>query len=230
MKLLAVETATEACSAALCCDGVIQERFEVAPRQHGKLLLGMLESLLDEAGISVSQLDALAFGRGPGSFTGLRIAAGVIQGVALAADLPVVPVSTLAALAQNALTDKLYEYAFVALDARMNEIYWGVYTLNERRCAKPVDKEQVAPAEAIVFSEQGTGIGIGNGWQVYPSELKSCLGNRILKIEASRHPRAKEIAYLGVDAFKHGQAVAPELALPVYLRDEVAKKKVKFPR
>lgn len=230
MKLLAVETATEACSAALCCDGVIQERFEVAPRQHGKLLLGMLESLLGEAGISVSQLDALAFGRGPGSFTGLRIAAGVVQGVALAADLPVVPVSTLAALSQNALADKLYDYAFAALDARMNEVYWGVYMMNERRCAKLVGKEQVAPANAITFSEQGAGIAIGNGWQTYLSELKNRLGSHILKIEASHFPHAKEVAYLGVDAYNDHQAVAPELALPVYLRDEVAKKKAKFRR
>src|SRR5690554_2590516 len=105
MKILAIETATEACSAALLIDDAILERYELAPQRHNRLILPMIESLLAEAGIKISQVDAVAFGRGPGSFTGVRIAAGVAQGIAFGADLPVVPVSTLAALAQDALTE-----------------------------------------------------------------------------------------------------------------------------
>ena len=129
--LLAIETSTPACSAALSIDGVVIERYALAPRQHAVLILPMIESLLLEAGISVAQLDALAFGRGPGSFTGVRIAASVIQGIAFAADLPVLPVSTLATLALGGMriTDKTQVMA--ALDARKSEIYWGCYTAAE---------------------------------------------------------------------------------------------------
>lgn len=122
MKLLALDTSTEACSAALFIDGEIRQRFEITPKAHTKLLLPMIESLLAEAELKLSQLDALAFGCGPGSFTGLRIATGVVQGLAFGADLPIVPVSTLAALAQN----RLPELAFVATDARIGEIF-GVF-------------------------------------------------------------------------------------------------------
>ena len=101
MKLLAVETSTEACSAALYIDGIVNERFELAPKEHTKLILPMIDSLMSDAGLKPQQLDALAFSCGPGSFTGVRIATGVIQGIALGADLPVVPVSTLAAIAQD---------------------------------------------------------------------------------------------------------------------------------
>jgi len=101
MKLLAVETSTEACSAALYIDGIVNERFELTPKEHTRLILPMIDSLMSDAGLKPQQLDALAFGCGPGSFTGVRIATGVIQGIAFGADLPVVPVSTLAAIAQD---------------------------------------------------------------------------------------------------------------------------------
>ena len=122
MKILAVDTATEACSAALYINGDIQERFEIAPREHTRLLLPMVDSLMAEAGIRPQQLDAIAFGCGPGSFTGVRIAAGVMQGIAYGADLPVVPVSTLAAISQSCLQKTAHDTIFTAVDARMNEI------------------------------------------------------------------------------------------------------------
>src|SRR5687767_3987718 len=120
--LLAIDTSTEACSAALSSNGAIIERYEIAPQQHGQLILSMIESLLSEASLQITQLNALAFGRGPGSFTGIRIAAGVIQALAFAQDLPVVPISTLQALAQNAYNTVQATHVLSAIDARMGEI------------------------------------------------------------------------------------------------------------
>ena len=224
MKILAVETATEACSAALFLDGEIIERYQLAPRQHSRIILPMMQSLLDEAGIALNRLDALAFGRGPGSFTGVRIAAGVIQGAALGADLPVVPVSTLAALAQASIVHFEAEYAFPALDARMGEVYWGVYRRNAEGFAEPDGAELVVNADQVHCPDQAAGIGVGNGWRTYPDVLKKRLGSRVLGIEGDRYPTAGFVARLGVEGLKNDQAVRAELALPVYLRDTVARK------
>ncbi len=131
MKLLAIETAAEACSAALLIDGEISLRYEVQPRKHSELIMSMLNSLLQEADLSPARLDGLAFGCGPGSFTGVRIAAGVAQGVALGADLPVVRVSTLAALAQGYFRQSGHTSVLPAFDARMQEVYWGCYRLQD---------------------------------------------------------------------------------------------------
>ena len=141
MILLALETATEACSAALAVDGDIRERFEVAPRGHSELILPMVDELMAEADISIEQVDAIAFGRGPGAFTGLRIAVGVTQGIAFGADLPVVPVSTLAALAQGSESNSV----LAAIDARMDEVYWGAYQRSSAGLMTLCGEEAVIP-------------------------------------------------------------------------------------
>jgi len=223
MKLLAVETSTEACSAALFIDGNIAERFELAPKIHTQLILPMIDSLMADAGLKPQQLDALAFSRGPGSFTGVRIATGVIQGIALGAELPVVPVSTLAAIAQDFFDHNEENVAFVAMDARMGEIFWGVYQRDVQGYAELVGNEAVTPAEQIEFPDL-TGVGIGSGWGVYSQELTARLGERVSRYQADRLPRAGAIARLGARGFELGQAVAVEQAMPVYLRDKVAKK------
>ena len=223
MKLLAVETATEACSAALYIDGEVAERFQLAPREHTRLILPMLDSLMAEAAITLQDLDALAFSRGPGSFTGVRIATGVIQGIALGAELPVVPVSTLAALAQDGFARGNAKFAFVAMDARMHEIYWGVYQRDEQNFARLIGVETVGSAAQVKFPEV-TGIGIGSGWKEYREVLQLRLDGRIESIEADYLPTASAIARLGVQGFKNGQAVPVEQARPIYLRDNVAKK------
>ncbi len=166
MKLLAVETSTEACSAALIIDGEIQERFEIAPRIHTRLILPMIDSLLADAELKPQQLDALAFSRGPGSFTGVRISTGVIQGIAFGADLPVVPVSTLAAIAYHFFLQRGEYCAFVAMDARMGEIFWGVYQKDQQGFAQLIGDEVVTLAENISFPDK-QGVGIGSGWGVY---------------------------------------------------------------
>ncbi|MCG5500262.1 tRNA (adenosine(37)-N6)-threonylcarbamoyltransferase complex dimerization subunit type 1 TsaB [Ectothiorhodospira lacustris] len=224
MKLLAIETATEACSAALLLDRDVWVRFEVEPRAHARLILPMMEGLLAEAGLSLGQLDALAFGRGPGAFTGVRIATGVIQGAAFAADLPVVPVSTLAALAQQGL-DEGANQVLAALDARMGEVYWGAFRGDEDGLAIPAGEEQVcAPSDAPLPEWQGW-LGVGHGWSahgdVLTNRFRDCLSGAPL---ADCLPSAAEVARLAARDFTQGMAVPAEAVLPVYLRNRVAEK------
>ncbi|MGZ8095537.1 MAG: tRNA (adenosine(37)-N6)-threonylcarbamoyltransferase complex dimerization subunit type 1 TsaB [Methylosarcina sp.] len=223
MKLLAVETATEACSAALFIDGEIAERFELAPKEHTRLILPMIDSLMTEAGLKPHDLDALAFGCGPGSFTGVRIATGVIHGISFGADLPVVPVSTLAAIAQDFFDKKAGNVAFTAMDARMGEIFWGIYQRNNQGYAELTGKESVTAAKKIEFPDL-TGVGVGSGWGVYRQELMTRLAGRVTHCEIDYLPRARAIARLGAQGFEQGLAVDVEHAMPVYLRDTVAKK------
>ncbi|WP_428356261.1 tRNA (adenosine(37)-N6)-threonylcarbamoyltransferase complex dimerization subunit type 1 TsaB [Methyloprofundus sp.] len=222
MKILAVDTATEACSAALYIDGEIQQRFEIAPRKHAQLLLPMIDSLMAEAGLKPQQLDAIAFGCGPGSFTGLRIATGVMQGIAYGADLPVVPVSTLAAISQACLQKTAYDTIFTAVDARMDEIYWAVYQRDSEGVAQLIGKEKVQPA-TDVNALALTGYGIGSGWQRYQQELTARLGEQVIGFDAEYLPSSAQVAYLGAIGVQRQQTVSVEQAMPVYLRDKVAK-------
>lgn len=225
MKLLAIDTATEACSAALAINGEIRELYEVATNQHSKLILPMVDRLMAEAGLKQNDLDALAFGRGPGSFTGIRIATGVIQGFAFALDLPVVPISNLAAVAQEFFDNNPENIAFVAADARMDEIYWAVYQRNGNGFAELIGQEAVIPPEQIEFPDL-SGVGIGTGWLKHSEVLLMCLAHRINRYESHNLPRASAIAKLGLEGYRQGHAVPAEHALPVYLRDKVAKKEV----
>jgi tRNA threonylcarbamoyl adenosine modification protein YeaZ len=178
MKILAIETATEACSAALVQDGNVIERYVVAPREHNRLILSMIEAVLAEAGVGRTQIDAVAFGRGPGSFTGLRIAAGVTQGIAYGLDCPVLPVSTLAALAFQSFEEAAGEGVYACLDARMGEIYGGLFrrgqaflTVSGRRpCSRP--KGLKPPALQCNWESAAAGPRI---WRSCPSGLaRSC--------------------------------------------------------
>jgi len=223
MKLLAVETSTEACSAALYIDGEIEERFEIAPREHTKRILPMIDELMAAAQLKPQQLDGMAFSCGPGSFTGVRIATGITHGIALGADLPVAPISTLAALAQNFFNQNPETIAFTAMDARMREIFWGVYQKDAKGFAQLINTEAVTPAIDIIFPEI-SGVGIGSGWDVYADELSTRLGDLVVRYETDNLPRASAIVQLGVEAFAQNKAVSVEQAQPVYLRDKVAKK------
>lgn len=224
MKILAIETATEACSAALLMDGEIIDRFEVAPREHGNLILSMVDELLCEAGVKLQQMDALAFGRGPGSFTGVRMATGVIQGLAFGVDLPVAPVSTLAALAQQALPKPEGQTLYAALDARMGEVYWCEYK-NVKGVLNTVSNECVISPLKIKVQQEKMAIGIGHGWDTYGNELTQLVNAKELLLLPNALPRAREVAQLAVGVIDSGQAVSADNALPVYLRDNVAKKK-----
>jgi len=224
MKLLAIETATEACSAALLIDGEIRLRYQIKARGHSELILGMMDDLLAEAGLKPNQLDAMAFGRGPGSFTGVRIATGVIQGAAFGADLPVVPVSTLAALAQRAFREKGERNLLPAFDARMGELYWAAYKVGENDLVSLVIEEEVATADRVRLPLAGDWYGVGSGWAVAAECLAERMGEDLLGFQAQMYCSAREVAQLAAADFERGLGVAPELTLPVYLRDEVAKK------
>jgi tRNA threonylcarbamoyladenosine biosynthesis protein TsaB len=224
MRLLALDTATDWCSVALWQDGEVASRESSAERGHGGQVLTLIDALLAEAGIALGALDALAFGRGPGAFTGLRLAASVTQGLAFAAGLPVIPVSDLRALAQQLLVPPHQgARVLVCHDARMGEVYWAGFDslAGHARAATP---EYVAAPKNLIEAASawlGTGVarGGGSGFAAYP-EL-SALKPRLESVHAELHPRAREIALLAAaDGLQ--VAVPPEQALPVYVRDNVA--------
>ena len=226
MNILAIDTSTDACSAALSLAGEVRERFQLAPRAHTQLILPMVESLLAEAGLALTQLDAIAFGCGPGSFTGVRIAAGVTQGIAFGADLPVVPVSTLAALAQGACDELDAAHVLAALDARMHEVYWGAYLRGDDGIVQLQAEEGVYAPDHVPVPESDQWQGIGIGWASYGTALHLRLAGRLTAMHAQRHPRARDVARLGAYGLQHGLAVSAEQSLPVYLRNEVTWKKL----
>lgn len=167
--LLAIDTATEACSAALWMDSKVTEEYTVAPRQHTRLILPMVDRLLAEAGVTLSRLDCFAFGRGPGAFTGVRLAAGVVQGLAFAADRPVVAISDLAALAQGAMDLDTRPRIIACLDARMNEVYAGFFVADEAGLAAPAGDEVVVLPAELAVPERGDWFAVGSGWHAHPA-------------------------------------------------------------
>ena len=224
LRLLAIETATEACSVALYQDGDVQERFEIAPRRHAALVLPWVEALLADAGIAPAQLDAIAFGRGPGSFTGLRIAAGVTQGLAFAADIPVVPVSTLAALAYGAHVVSGKTNILAALDARMKEVYWGAYRFDSNGHVTLVGEECVCAPDVAPLPAGGSWFGAGSGWKTYGDILSAHCGLPETACLPDWLPHAADMVQLAADLYQAGEVIPPEQAAPVYLRDNVADK------
>jgi tRNA threonylcarbamoyladenosine biosynthesis protein TsaB len=224
MRLLAIETATEACSAALWIDGAVRTRFEIAPRRHAELILPMCDSLMNEAGIAPPQLDVVAFGRGPGAFTGVRIAVGIAQGIAFASGLPVVCVSTLAAIAQEVISQTYSTRVLAAIDARMGEIYWGYYEKDNGGCVRRIGEERVGRPDRIENPSVPGWFGAGSGWSAYRDILIARLGHCVHGFDADRLPRAEYVARLAVVAHRAGLAISPDRAQPIYLRDEVAKK------
>ena len=220
--ILALDTSTPACSVALIQNGAVLEDFRMAPRQHNDLILPMVDQILSQAGLNIGQLDAIAFGRGPGSFTGLRISAGVVQGLAYGADLPVLPVSTLAAMALEACQATGDVRWLAALDARMGEIYLGGYEIakvDECWTANAVVPERVISPDRLE-SVEGPFQGVGSGW-IYLEALNSILTQPATEILTEVAPRAACIAQLAELPFKRGEGVSADMALPVYLRDEI---------
>ena len=220
MRLLAFDTATEACTAALWQDGQVLDRFE-RPSQHSEQLLAMIDQLLAEAGVKLGQLDAIAFGCGPGSFTGLRIGAGVAQGLAFAATLPVVPVSSLAALAQSVAAERV----LAAFDARMQQVYWGVYVRGAEGVMELQGTEQVLAPGRVPVPEGGGWTGAGSGWDAYAAILEALFGQQLTAWSAQRVPLARGVAVQALAALRAGKVVAADRALPVYIRDDVAAKR-----
>ena len=230
MKILALDTATENCSAALWVDGRLTQRELEVPRGHADLILTMVDELLGEAATKLPSLDAIAFGRGPGSFTGVRLAASVTQGLAFGADLPVVPISDLRAVAQRAVTlahgeNAAPRHVLVCNDARMQEVYWACFELGADGLMTPVGTERVSKPADVRLPDAWKGaavVGAGRGFAAY-GELRGNLAQRLTNVDANVLPGAHEIARLAVPEVRAGHAMAPEQAVPVYLRDDVAK-------
>ena len=221
MKILALDTATEACSAALLSGDSVYERHEVAPRRHAELILPMVDGLLAEAGLGLNDLDAITFGRGPGAFTGIRIAAGVTQGLALGAGLPVIPLSSLATLAQGVMNKSAT--LLPAIDARMEEIYWAAYASTQDGLVRLISEEQVTPPNAVRVPADKQIFGVGSGWETYGATLEGLLGRQITGVAPESFPLAKDMLPLAVKEFNDNRCVTAEQALPVYLRDNVVK-------
>jgi tRNA threonylcarbamoyladenosine biosynthesis protein TsaB len=224
-RILALDTATEACSAALLVDEELLERFQVAPREHTSLLLPMVDELMAEAGLVMGQLDAIAFGRGPGSFTGLRIAAGLTQGLALGADLPVLPVSDLAALALQAWQRLGWTECMVCQDARLQEFFVGAFRIEKQAGeTSPVElwPEALVNLEKLIEKAGDFQRVVGSGW-VTPGGQQARRAEMLVDAEIQL-PRAGDIARLGRLALARGEGLPAQLALPVYLRDQVAQK------
>jgi tRNA threonylcarbamoyladenosine biosynthesis protein TsaB len=226
LRVLAIDTSTEMCSAAvLLPNGDLMLRSTLTERSHADLILPMIDEVLAEAGLKLRDLDGLAFGRGPGGFTGLRIAAGVIQGLAYGAGLPVAPVSSLAAVAHLTAPAVAGEPngVLVCNDARMNELYWACYAFDASAPCIPVplSPERVGPA-ASVETVAGARHFAGNGFPRYP-ELRARLEAAGLRGHDGLYPRADAVARIGAAMLARGEGVDPADALPTYVRDDVAR-------
>lgn len=217
MKLLALDTSTEACTVAVSIDGRALERFSVGGN-HSEQILPMVQELLAEAGASLRALDAIVFGRGPGSFTGLRIAAGVTQGLAFGADRPVVPVSSLAVLAQGQSADRV----LAAFDARMQQVYWGAYERGPGGLVELKGEESVLAPADVPKPETADWLGAGSGWDRYHQALLARVADAVTAWRPNCYPHAADLARLGEAAVRAGHTVAPDQAAPIYIRDDVA--------
>ncbi|MFT5446238.1 MAG: tRNA threonylcarbamoyladenosine biosynthesis protein TsaB [Gammaproteobacteria bacterium] len=221
VNILAIETSSDACSCALMLtDGSISQRLEVAPRQHTHLLLPMVDSVLSEAGISLRALDCFAFGRGPGSFTGVRIAASAIQGLALAADRPVLGISSLAAVALGE-SERMTESVLAVFDARMGEVYLAAFRPDAEGLPVAIGEEHLGAPERVALPSSGDWFGAGAGWPVHGEQIAKRLGARLRGVDANRLPSATQIARLAAAPARAGEGTAAEHALPNYLRREV---------
>lgn len=230
MNLLAFELSTEACSVAVLAGGEVRERHEIAPRRHAEYALPWADALLAEAGLAKSQLDAVAVGRGPGAFTGVRLGISIAQGIALALDLPTVPVSTLRALALRALPLGAGDGARVlaAIDARMREVYVARFRLAVEGDGGAVDAvldgdEAVMPPDAVPAPDgDGPWHGVGTGFGALDGALRQRFADRLVAVDAEALPHAADVARLAAAALRRGEGVAPERLEPAYLRNDVA--------
>ncbi len=229
MKFLALDTSTEACSVALALDGQILALDEVCPQQHSKRILPMLQQLLSDTGVSLYQLDGIIFGRGPGSFTGVRIGVSVAQGLAFGADLPVFGVSTLAAMAQAAAVQQNATEVIAAIDARMAEVYIAAYALDEAGLMQAITPEIAAKPAALPevltsLSFTSQVLGVGTGWQTYPQALQQLAPALIA--DSILYPSAQFMLPFASRAWQQQLFVSAEQAEPVYVRDEVTWQKL----
>ncbi len=227
-NILAIDTSTDACSVALYRDGRYSDLHEIIPRQHNQRIFSMLRELLPGGDLRAQGIDAIAYGSGPGSFTGLRIAASVVQGLAYANDLPVVPVSTLACQAQTALRKRIVtesDLVLSMLDARINEVYWALFSFHDNLAKQSTEPAVCAPQD-VQLAEAVAGLkGIGSGFrdrQLLPDDLLSATS----VIEADLLPTARDIIPLAEREYAMGNSLKASEVTPVYVREEISWKKL----
>ncbi|MFK8257060.1 tRNA (adenosine(37)-N6)-threonylcarbamoyltransferase complex dimerization subunit type 1 TsaB [Erwinia sp. AnSW2-5] len=226
-RILAIDTATEACSVALLNDDRLLAHFELCAREHTQRILPLVQQILQEGGVALKDLDALAFGRGPGSFTGVRIGIGIAQGLSLGANLPLIGVSTLKTMAQSAWRLHGASRVLAAIDARMGEVYWAEYQRDEQgnwlgEETEAVLKPDAAAARMAALSGQWACV--GTGWQAWPQLAENSM--LALTLSDVTLPCAEDMLPLAQQALAAGMTVAPEQAEPTYLRNEVTWKKL----
>jgi len=220
MNILALDTSTDYCSAALWRDGQVTECAVVAGQSHSTLLMGMVDEVLAAAGVSLKLVDGIAFGEGPGSFTGLRIACAVAQGLAFSSDIPVTGIGTLRAMAAACAAPRV----LCCIDARMKEVYHAAYVRDADGTLLEVSAPQVCAPTAIPLAE-GTGwTGCGSGFSAYGDVLRQRLGDALSSLRPDIYPHARYIAMLAAPVFAAGRGLPAEQAAPVYVRDKVALK------
>lgn len=224
MKLLAFDSSTDACSVALVVDGNVSSRFELAPRRHTQLLLPMAHELMAEAATSLKQLDGVAFGHGPGSFTGIRITVGLVQGLAMGLDCPVHGISTLEALAARSMRLRKAKSVAVAMDARMNQVYWGQYQQGDDGKCREVARDQLLDPGDAPSLDRTQWHAAGTGWQSYAEKLTQATGLIPDNSTMELFPHAEDIALLALERACNGSGIKAAHIQPVYLRQQVAEK------
>jgi len=218
MNLLAFDTSTTACSIAIQKGDEVRLSHQIAPMQQARLILPVIQDLLNSVALTVNDLDAIVYGCGPGSFTGIRIASSVAQGIAFALNKPVVQISSLAAIAQSGLRDQHLNRMLVAVDARMDEIYWAAYEANKQGYVELQGQEQVSKPEDVTLPAGDDWYGVGDGWLKYQDDLASRLGFRPHAIYPAVLPTAEDLLQLARIKLAQGEWVAAADAVPVYLR------------
>jgi tRNA threonylcarbamoyladenosine biosynthesis protein TsaB len=218
MNILAFDTSSSACSIALQCGDNIRSLHKIAPMQQARLILPMIQELMSEFSLEFAALDAIAYGRGPGSFTGIRIASSVAQGIAFAAQKPVISVSSLAILAETMLMEYQCANTLVAVDARMDQIYWAAYAAGSNGHVECEGEEYLCAAKDIPLVKKTNWCGAGDGWEKYADELKKCLGFTPTATYPAVQPEAKALLALARIKFENKQWTTADQALPVYLR------------
>lgn len=217
MKLLAIETSTTACSIAIQHHENQFTRHLIAPMQQAKIILPMIDELLKESGLTLTSLDGIAYGAGPGSFTGIRIANSVAQGLAMAANKPLIPVSSLAILAQTAYLHHGCQTMFVAIDARMQQLYWAKYLIKNNMVSLE-NQERVLTPSAIPTEQCNDWYGVGDGWALYTDQLSAKINGNVAGLFPTLQPQADALLPIARSLFEQGKTVAAINATPVYLR------------
>lgn len=220
--ILAIETASERCSVALHSQGKLYSVESEQPRGHADLILSMVQNVLEQSEVELQQLDALAYSKGPGAFTSIRIGISVVQGLALGANLPVIGASSLEVMAHKFRHDE-GRIILPALDARMNEVYFGAYVIKAKR-AIPLQADQVAKPEYIKLMENlhiTQALSVGSGWQVYHEEMNSRFNQIDLSHNPECYPHAIDLVDIAYAQYQANDLLTADQVLPVYIRDNV---------